>query len=180
MRRSISSEAFVLSAKPYSEADKIITVFSKDFGKLSLMAKGVRKLKSKKRGTLEPFSRFRFIAHTGHGMPIVTETEMIDGYSKIRKDLARVSVAYFLMEVVMRSTQEEESITEVYDLLAEYLKDLETRKNLKNLRREFSLKLMEILGFIPEGQFVPKPDEMLEHIIERKLGSVRVGKKLQM
>ena len=78
--RSFGSNAVVLSAKSYSEADKIITVFSKDFGKLTLMAKGVKRLKSRKRGSLEVFSNIKFFAHKGRGMPVVTEVEIIDNF----------------------------------------------------------------------------------------------------
>ena len=178
--RSFGSNAVVLSAKSYSEADKIITVFSKDFGKLTLMAKGVKRLKSRKRGSLEVFSNIKFFAHKGRGMPVVTEVEIIDNFVDLRKDLKKVSVAYFFAEVVARTTRDEEEHAEIYVLLVNYLKRLEVGSSLKTLRTEFSLEIAEILGFIPKGQFVPNPDEMLESIIERKLGSVRVGKKLQV
>ncbi|OGM31272.1 DNA repair protein RecO [Candidatus Woesebacteria bacterium RIFCSPHIGHO2_01_FULL_44_21] len=178
--RSFGSNAVVLSAKSYSEADKIITVFSKDFGKLTLMAKGVKRLKSRKRGSLEVFSNIKFFAHKGRGMPVVTEVEIIDNFVDLRKDLKKVSVAYFFAEVVARTTRDEEEHAEIYVLLVNYLKRLEVGSSLKKLRTEFSLEIAEILGFIPKGQFVPNPDEMLESIIERKLGSVRVGKKLQV
>lgn len=180
MYRNIRSEAVVLSTRPYSEADKLITLFSRDFGKLTLLAKGVRRLKSRKRGGLEVFSHIKFSAYKGKGMPVITEVETVDNFSPIRKNLKKVSVAYFFVEIVSRATREEEKHEAVYELLAWFLKGLSFRSDLKKLRREFSIELAEELGFIPKGQFVPNPDLLLENIIERKLASVRVGKKLQV
>jgi len=177
---TLSSEAIVLSTKSYAEADKLITIFSKNFGKLTLIAKGVKRLKSRKRGSLEVFSIIKFFAHRGKGMPIITEVEIIDNLAQLRRDLKKVSVAYFLLEVVSKTTRDEERHHEVYNLLADTLKKLTKEIRLKSLRREFSLELMTLQGFIPKNQFVPNADELLENIIERKLGSVRVGKKLQL
>lgn len=177
--RSFGSSAVVLHSKPFGEADKLITLFSRDFGKLTAVAKGVKRLKSRKRGSLEVFCQIKFFAHKGHGMPLLTEVEIIDNYSRVRRDLRKMSVAYFFVEVVSRTTRDEEKHVEVYDLLVEFLNKLQKSTSLKKDRSDFSLRLAETLGFIPNGQFVPNPDELLENIIERKLGSVRVGKKLQ-
>lgn len=177
--RSFGSFAVVLQTKSLGDADKLITLFSKDFGKLTAIAKGVKRLKSRKRGSLEVFSHIKFFAHRGHNLPLITEVEVVDNYLRIRKDLRKMSVAYFFVEVVDRTTRDEEKHSEVYDLLVGSLAKLQTEKSLKKLRNGFSLKLAEILGFIPKGQFVPNPDELLERIIERKLASVRVGKRLQ-
>ena len=180
MNRSIFSEAVVLSSRPFSEADKLITVFSKDFGKLTLLARGVKRTKSRKRGALEVFNQIKFFAHKSKGLPVMTEVEVINNFTKVREVLKRVAVAYFLVEVVAQATREEEPNQDVYYLLVVSLDKLSNEKKLKELRSEFSIKLAERLGFIPEGQFVPNSDELIENIIERKLGSVRVGKKLQV
>lgn len=180
MSHTYTSEAIVLSTKSYGEADKLITLFSKSFGKLTLIAKGIKRLKSRKRGSLEVFSAVKFFAHKTKWLPILTEVEIVNNFSELRKDLKKVSVAYFLLEVVSRTTRDEERHEEIYTLLMDTLKKLEKENKLKNLRREFSLQLMHLQGFIPQNQFVPNPDELLESVIERKLGSVRVGKKLQL
>lgn len=180
MSHSIVSEAIVLSSKPYSDADKIVVVLSKNEGKLGLLAKGVKRPKSRKRGSLEPFSHIKFIAHKSHGLPIVSEVEIIDSFSEIRKDLKKIAVAYFLLEVVSRAIRDNEENDDVYNLLLVYLSRLTEETKLKQLRREFSISLMEVLGFITKDQFVSNADEMVEAIIERKLGSIRVGKKLTL
>lgn len=180
MNRNISSEAIVLSSKSIGEADKLIIIFSREHGKLRLMAKGVKRLKSRKRGTLEPFSIIKFSGICAKGIPLMTETSIIDNLSAVRTDLKKVSVAYFFVEVIMRATQDEQPNDQLYVLLKKSLIALEEEFKLKKLRQNFSVELAEILGFIPKGQFVPNTDELIEAIIERKLGSIRVGKKLQV
>ena len=74
-QRSYSSDGIILSRKNYGEADRILIVLSKNFGKLSLLAKGIRKIKSKKRGHLEIFSKIKFSAVKGHGFDLMTEAD---------------------------------------------------------------------------------------------------------
>ena len=74
--RTYSSEGIVLSRKNYGEADRILVILSKNFGKLSLLAKGIRKIKSKKRGSLEIFCQIKFSAVNGHGFDIMTLQEL--------------------------------------------------------------------------------------------------------
>src|SRR3972149_9393719 len=115
--KNYSSEAVVLSRKNYGESDRIISVFSKNYGKLNFLAKGVRRSLSRKRGHIEVFSRVKFLGLKGRALNIVTEVELMDSFSSLRKDLRRVSVAYFLVDVVKKITSEEEKHAELYDLL---------------------------------------------------------------
>ncbi len=102
-----SSEGIVLARRSYSEADRILVVYSRNYGKISFMAKGVRKPKSRKRGSLEIFSHIKFSAARGRNLDIIEEVEIIDSFQTIRKSLKRVAVAYYLMEVVVRVTRED-------------------------------------------------------------------------
>lgn len=176
--RTYSSEAIVLSRKNYSEADRILIVYSKHYGKLSLLAKGVRRPKSRKRGALEVFSHIKFAASRGKNLDIVTEVELIDLFKEIRKSLKRTSVAYFLIEVVNRLTREDEKNIELYICLIDNLEKLRTGKNLRELRENFIYQTLVILGFWPKDKELKNPDTVLEQITEREMFSKRVGKKI--
>ena len=80
---SFTSEGFVLARRNFGEADRIIDIYSKDKGKISLIAKGIRRPKSRKRGHLEIFSKISFQAINGKGMGILTEAETIDRKSVV-------------------------------------------------------------------------------------------------
>ncbi len=176
--RSYTSEGIVLAKRNYGEADKILIIFSRNRGKLSLIAKGIRRPKSRKRGHIEVFNKILFQASIGHGLDLMTEAEVIDDFKEIKNNLKRVSLAYYFMEVIGKITHEGENNTEVFNLINESLEKLKTANELKNLRLSFVTRLLEILGYWPEGKSLDNPDTKLEEVIERSLSSIRVGKIL--
>jgi DNA repair protein RecO (recombination protein O) len=178
MRRSYADEAIVLARRNFSEADRILSVFSKDHGRLSLLAKGVRRPASRKRGHIEVFNRIKFQAVKGRGLDIMTEAEIIDSFEGVRKDLRKVALAYYFMEVIGRTIHEEEKNLELYGILQTYLEKLKEGKKLLSLRKDFVYQVLTILGFWPKGKDLPDPDSKLEEVTERQLNSARVGKKL--
>src|SRR3990170_878312 len=101
---SYSSEGIVLARRNYGEADRILSVYTKNHGRVSLMAKGIRRPKSRKRGHLEIFSHVRFQAATGRGIDLMTEVEVIDDFKEIRRSLKKVSLAYYFCEVIGKIT----------------------------------------------------------------------------
>jgi len=168
----------VLARRDYSEADRIISVFSKGWGRISLLAKSVRKPKSRKRPHIEVFSQISFQAARGKGIDIITEVDVIDNYLIVRKDLKKVALAYYFMEVVGRITGEEETNISVFNTLVKYLNLLKKERRLKELRLSFIRELLDNLGFWPKTKKLLNPDEKLSEILERNLSSMRVGKKL--
>jgi len=142
------------------------------------LAKGVRRPTSRKRGHLEVFSYIRFQAARGKGMDIMTEAETIDNFSKIRENLKRASLAYYFMEVVGRTTHENETHREVFEYVLESMERLKEEKQLKKFRLGFVRRLVSLLGFWPEGKLLLDPDGFLEGVIERKLVTSRVGKRV--
>ena len=176
--RSYSSEGVVLGKRNYGEADRILILYSKDRGKLSLLAKGVRRPKSRKRGHIEIFNKVSFSASLGRGIDLMTEAEVIDDFSDIRDNLKKVSLAYYFCEVIGKITHEGEPNIEIYNLLVDGLEKLRTEANLKRLRLDFVGKLLILMGYWPSSKILPNPDEKLEEVLERNINSVRVGKRV--
>lgn len=177
-QHSYSSEGIVLSRKNYGEADRILSVFSKDFGKLSLLAKGIRKIKSKKRGHLEIFSKIKFSAINGKGMDIMTEAQTLDDYSGIRANLNKISLGYYFCEVVNKITHEDGYMSSVYSILSYYLQQLQQEIELKKLRLKFIYDLLTEMGYWPIDKKLIDADIVLDDVVERKINSVRVGKQI--
>lgn len=175
---SFTSEGFILARRNFGEADRIIDVYSKGKGKISLIAKGVRRPKSRKRGHLEIFSKISFQVAFGKGMGILTEAETIDSFQEVRKSIKKVSLAYYFMEVVGKITHEDEGNIEFYDFLSLIMERLKKEKGLKKLRNDFVAGTLKILGYWPKDRDLPFPDGKLEEVIERQIGSVRVGKRM--
>jgi DNA repair protein RecO (recombination protein O) len=178
MPRNYSSSAIVLARRNYGEADRIVILLSKDYGKLALLAKGVRRPKSKKRASLEVFSLINFAAVRTKSLDIIIEAELVDSFALIRKDLKRASLAYYFVEVVGRIVQEEQRQEQVYHLLLDYLSKLKTQKNLKSFRLEFVNRLLVAVGFWPKSKKMQEADLVLESVLEREVNSKRVGKQI--
>ena len=170
----------MLGKKNYGEADRILILFSRHFGKLYLLAKGVRKVKSRKRGHIEVFSYIKFSAVKARGLDLLTEVELIDSYSFIRKNLKKVSLAFYFMEVLNKITEENQQNKDLFDRILFYLDRLKSENRLKQMRLQFIEDVLSILGFWPKKKKITGADRFLGKILEREINSIRIGKKLLM
>ncbi len=177
------SEGVVLKRINFGEADKIITIYSKHYGKLTLLAKGIRRMTSRKRGNLEVFNQVVFFAVKGKGMDIVTETELMESFSSLRRNLKKVACAYQLCEMVDKLTAEGSEQDGVYELLSEHLKKLNTLSlgDYSFFLGNFGLNLLKLLGFWPRNKPVPedfRTCSFIEEIIEKELKSKKFLAKI--
>lgn len=179
-QKTYKSEGVVLGRQNYKEADRIIHIFSRDFGKVTLIAKGVRKLTSRKRGHIENFMRINFSAVKGRGLDLITEAEEVESYNVVRKNLKKVTLAYYFTEVVGRLMREYDVNKEVYLILINYLEKLQDTNRLKNLRLDFLKEIVVVTGYWPEGKHIQDPDDLLKDIIQKTPNSLRVGKRVLM
>ena len=179
MTRFYSSEGIILARRNFGEADRILVVFSRGQGKISLIAKGIRQLKSKKRGSLEVFSQINFQATKTKSIDILTEVEIKNSFLSLRKDLKKVAMAYYFVEVIGRSLGENQKSEKVFDILLESFEELKVRETqLRDLKEKFICRVLVALGFWPKGEKLENADLILEEVLERRVNSARVGKKL--
>ena len=152
MTRGFKTEGIILKRRDFGEADRILTVFTLSRGKISVLAKGVRRITSKRGGNVELLNRVIIYLYKGKGMPILTEAESIETFSKIKEDLTLSIYAYHLIELIDKLTAENQENRVLYEHLVKVLKKLE--KNPRQiLIRAFEVKVLSYLGFItfPEG-----------------------------
>lgn len=173
---TFTTEGIVLKRINFGEADKIVTIYSKHFGKISCMAKGIRRMTSRKRGSLEIFNEIKFFAGRGKDLYLITETELINAHQSLRKDLKKIAVAYEFCEMVDKLTPDSHEQEDVFDLLSLYLDKLEVtvEDNLNRLTKEFAINLLKNLGFWPRDKALPenfRVSSFIEDIIERELKS---------
>ena len=176
--RTYSDEGIVLARRNFGEADRILSIYSKNHGRISAIAKGIRKVTSKKRGHLEVFSYINFQITNGHGIGILTEVETLNSFELVRKELKKVSLAYFFCEVIGKITHEHERNDGIFELILNYLEKLQFETRLRTFRFNFILELLIITGFWPKGKKLFNPDEKLEEVVERSINSIRVGRKV--
>lgn len=176
--RSYSSEGIVMARRDFGEADRILVIYTKNYGRISFIAKGVRRPKSRKRGHIEVFNHLRFQAAAGHGLDIMTEAEVINDFKNIRSSLNKISLAYYVVEVVSKITHESEPNPELFEYLLNTLTKLSKVSKLKDLRIKFVSDLLVMMGYWPEDKKLVNPDDVLEEVSERQISSVRVGKRM--
>lgn len=144
------TEAVVLRRMNLGEADRLLTLFSPDEGKIKAMAKGVRRPGSRKAGHLEPFTRAKLLLARGRDLDIITQAEAIDLYSDLQRDLVRLGYAAYVVELLDRFTVQEGESRSLYDLLVATLSRLSAVRSPDALVRYFELRLLDLVGYRPE------------------------------
>ena len=169
--KTFKTEGVILKRTNFGEADRILTLYTKHFGKISLIAKGIRKTTSRKGGNLELFNQVRIFAAKGKNLDIVTEVELVNSFKDWRQDLKKVAVAYQLAELVDKLSAEGVENDEVYELLINYLATLSQVANIESRISNFELSLLQSLGFWPRGKPIGNLnlDNFIEDLINRKL-----------
>lgn len=148
--RSYRAQAIVLGHIEYGEADRILRLFTYEKGKITAIVKGVRKIRSRKAGHLEPFTHVNLFLAKGREMDIITQAETVEGFLGLRDDLQRVALANYIVEVLDRFTYEEGPNVGIFRLLASTLSRLESQQNLETVVHYYEVRLLELLGYRPE------------------------------
>jgi DNA repair protein RecO (recombination protein O) len=149
--RSFRVESIVLKHHDYGEADRLVTLFTRQRGKITAIAKGIRKVRSQKGGHLEPFTLTSLLLATGRTWYLVSQAEAQDIYPNLTKDLEILGYASYLVELVDKFTYEEEENPPIFNLLRNSLSRLDTGEHPASMvARYFEIRLLDLLGFRPE------------------------------
>jgi len=149
-QRSFRLEGVVLRHSDWGEADRLLTVFTREMGKLRLVAKGVRKLRSRKAGHLEPFTQVSLQVSHGRDLPIITQAETVNAYLPLKEDLLLLGYASYVVELLDRFTYEEGENRSLYRLLVDTLTSLACGDEVERTLRYYEIRLLDLLGFRPQ------------------------------
>jgi DNA repair protein RecO (recombination protein O) len=145
-----STPAIVLRARDYAESDRIVTLLTRDFGKLSGIAKGAKASRRRFERKLEPFSHVTlFFRRRPHGQLVfITRAEAGDlPPLTAEDDLARFALGTYMLELTEALTSEEAEAAAAYRILAEALGILITAKANLAVRQGFELAMLRAAGF---------------------------------
>lgn len=150
---SFTTEGIVLRHNNFGEADRILTVLTPYKGKLKVLAKGIRRITSRRAGNVEPLNKVKVHIFRASGMPILQEAESLKTFSKIKDNLILSTYASYVLEITDRLIVEGQLHKEVYNLLLGLLELLE--KNPRQIFiRGFEVKLLTELGFWSADQLL--------------------------
>jgi len=142
-------QAMVLNSRSMRDADRILTLYSQEKGKIQAVAHGVNKPTSRKRGAVQPFCHSDFTLRRGRALDTVSQCEGLDIFPGLWNDLERMGYAAHVSEAVDALTAEGEPNQAVFALLLNGLRNLETAKDPVLEVRSFELKLVSLLGYQP-------------------------------
>jgi DNA repair protein RecO (recombination protein O) len=149
--RSIRVDAVVLRHSDYGEADRLLTLYTRQLGKTRAIAKGARKIASRKAGHIEPFTHVRLQLARGRDMLILTQADTVDAYQPLREDLILTSQASYVLELLDRFTyQDETENSAIFRLLTETLSRLAAKADPWLVIRYYEMRLLDHLGFRPQ------------------------------
>ena len=142
------SKGIVLRSIRYGEADRILDLYTQDAGLVSVIAKGIRRTKSRFGGRLEPLSCVDFLAYEGRTLDTVTQVEVLRSFHGVRENLESLEAAGGMVANVRAFSGGDEADRRVFNLLYHALDALEARtENTTSIEAAFSLKLSILAGY---------------------------------
>jgi DNA repair protein RecO (recombination protein O) len=150
--RSQRVEAIVLKHSDFGETDRLITLYSREQGKVRALAKGARKPGSRKGGHLEPFSRASLLLFAGRDLQVVTQAEAINTHSAISENLVALGYASYVAELLDKFSADHDENRGLYRLLRDTLDRLASGGEIQLAVRFYEVRLLELAGFRPELQ----------------------------
>lgn len=180
MMRTYKTEGIIIKRINYGEADKILTIFTKEHGKIIVIAKGIRKITSRRKGNLELFNRNAYFLAKGKNFDIITEVEALGNFLSIDTSFEKLGRVYYFCEVIDRLTAERVEEQAIYHVLYDFLvfcRKISTQiKEIEKRMNEDLKNVLYILGFIDENKRNQDFDveNFIENLIEGKIKSKKI------
>ncbi len=148
--RVYQTEAIILKRTKLGEADKIITLYTPQFGKIKAIAKGASRPGSKLGGHIEPLTHSLMMLARGRNFDIITQTQTINSFLPLRDDLWRTTLGLYACELVDSFTEERLPNRPIFDLMLNTFSRLCEVSNGEIVLRYFELHLLNYLGYRPQ------------------------------
>lgn len=146
----IKTEGIVLKETKYQETSKILSVYTKKLGKISVMAKGANRPKSILIANTQIFSQNEYQFTQGRNFYYINQADIIDSFYNIRENIDSMVYGFFILELVEKSVPAEEANEKIFLLIEKTLGILsELKENHLKLIVAFELKYISFLGYRP-------------------------------
>jgi DNA repair protein RecO (recombination protein O) len=148
----VTTEAVVLKSMKYRETSRIVTLYSRQFGKFALIAKGARERNNRFGAALIAMSHVTAVVYKkeNRDLQFLSQCDVIDSYRHISEDMERLATGMSVVELVDAVTHSEEENPQLFGLLLHTLHTVNTApRNVVNALYAFEVRLLDILGFRP-------------------------------
>lgn len=148
MMKDYKAEGIVIRVRDYNEADRLVTLFTRNYGKVQAIAKGCRKQKSRKRGIIQLFTYGDFVLYRGRSLDTITQCEGKESFSHLREDLDRMAYGAYMAELLDGFVTCGEPHEELFylTLVCFHLLALE---DPELVARAFETRVIDLLGYRP-------------------------------
>lgn len=148
--RTYTSSAIVLRRIDLGEKDRILTIYSREHGKLSAVAKGAKRPGSKLAGASEPFTYSKMFLATGRELDVLTQAEIRESFPGVKSDIDAVAHAVYVLELVNNFVDERQPNPDIFDTLLSAMYVLESGADPELTTRFFEIHLLDELGYSPQ------------------------------
>ncbi len=179
--RTIKAEGIVIKRRNFGEADRMLTIFTRYLGKISVKAAGIRRIPSRRSPHVELLNHSALTLYRGASLYILTEAQTIKNFSPLKEDLTKVGFAYHICELIDGFCPENQENQQVFYLMQNVLSQLIIENDLLLVLHDFEIELLSLLGYWHKKREDSKrlnTQAFIENILERKLKSRDIFEKL--
>ena len=155
------TQGIIIKSSNLKEIDRKITVYTKDFGKLTVKGKSVRKNQAKLKGHLELFLLSDLMIAPGKGFDIITSAETVKSFPYLHQDLNCLLTSHYFSELIDKLIAGPEKDDNLWHLLLTSFDLLDQKKEIKLVVKNFEEKLLEYLGYGQQKNFINFVQELI-------------------
>lgn len=144
-----NAPVIIIKSADFSEADKLVTVFSEQYGKLRAVARGIKKPKSSLRSCVQPFCYSQLHFYRGRDLELITQGKLLNFFGNSREDLERTLYSIYLMEMLDKSVMDRMPVPGLFRLTLHTLQSINDSGLNPLFIRRFELNLAVHLGYRP-------------------------------
>lgn len=155
MPELIKTQAIVLHSIRWQESSKIVTLYSREHGKIKVIARGALRSKSPFGGKLETLNLIEAIISTkvSRSLQILTQADLLNSFNSIRPDLARLPFALSILEIIYQALDEHQVDEIFFDFVITLLEAISQSAQAEIILWYFLLKFTSFLGFKPNFDY---------------------------
>jgi len=148
--RNYQTEAIIIRKYRFGEADRLLTLYTPEYGKVRAIAKGAMRPGSKLGGNVELLTHSLLLLARGRNLDIITQAQAVENFLPLRESLELTSCGFYLCEVIDAFTEENVEDRELFDLALETLRRMAEEGDGEKVLRYFELRLLGHLGYRPQ------------------------------
>ncbi|KKP52742.1 MAG: repair protein RecO protein [Candidatus Roizmanbacteria bacterium GW2011_GWA2_33_33] len=169
MTRTLKTEAVVLKKKDLLNKDVLISLFTQDLGRLTIFAKGIKKITSRRSPHLQTGNLINVLVSHKNDHYYLQESELVSGFSELKKEEKKVKQLYTFLFVLDRLLPEQQKETKTYNLTKNFLIDLSKSVKSDIITVKYLTDIMMQLGYMDQKVSYPELKSLIEEIINEKI-----------